>query len=450
MSTIDPSTLATQLATAYTQPTQSLLASQLTSAQAMSTALGKLQSALQTFDSALGTLSSKKSVLQYSATFSTSGIGTVSASASAQPGTYALFVEQLASAHQLAFNNLPTAPVASSGTLIVHQADGSSFNVDFTTADQDADGTLSQTEIARAINQAAGNGGKVNAMLVTVSGQTQLVVAAAATGASGQITLDTTGLAAGTLKTCLDSGTQLAAAQDAIVWLGAQGSGMKMQQASNTYTSIQGVSMTFTQAMQAGASPITLTVAADDSGTANNVRSFVDAYNTLNDVLDQLSSNGSADKQKAVLASDAGVRALRTRLATLIRQQVGGLRLMDFGVAADRNGKLSLDTAKLQKTLAAHPGGLDTVFGSTSITASSGVLGALDNYVKTWVNSTSGQIKLRKDSVQRMQDSITLRQARLEVQYSSAYQRYLRQFTQLQTLQSQMDQSTSMLAKLDS
>ena len=444
MATIDPTSLANQLAIAYTQPTQSMLDAKQKASQATTAALDKLQSALQAFTSAMSSMSVKKSVLQYSAVFSNTDIGTATTSATAQPGTYSLFVEQLASAHQVSFANLPTVPVGSSGTLTVQQINGSSFTVDFTGADSDNDGTLTQTEIARAINQAAGNEGKVNAMLVTVGGQTQLVLASATTGEGGQISLDTSGLAAGQLKDSLDNGTELTQARDAIVWLGGQGTGIQMKQASNTYTSIQGVSMTFTKAMNMGDPPVTLTVAADDNGTASNVQSFVDAYNALDKALDELTANGGEGKEKAALASDSGVRALRDKLGTLLRQQIDGLRLLDFGISAGRHGTLSLDQGKLQKKLAAQPDALDTLFGSNNLGASSGILGSLDGYVKTWVNSTNGQIKLRKDSAQKLQSDLATRQTRLDAQFSSAYQRYLRQFTQLQTLQSQMEQNTGM------
>lgn len=450
MADINPSSLATQLATAYIQPSQSLLTTQSKNADAVSSALTKLQSALQAFDSALIGLSGKKTLLQYSASFSTTGFATATTTAGAQAGTYSLFVEQLATAHQVAFQALPTAPAASAGSLTVSLASGTSFSVDFTGADSDADGTLSQTEIARAINQAPDNKGQVSAMLVSSGGTTQLVLTAASTGAGSQITLDTSAIGDAGLQAALSAGTDLVAAKDAIVWLGDQNTGLKVQQASNTVTAIPGVSLTLTQAMAPGATPLTLTVASDSSGTAANVRSFVDAYNALNKVLDELTDTSKVKDggQAAALTSDAGVRALRNRLNALIRQDVGGLQVVDFGISADRNGNLTLKESTLQKGLAAHPGGLDTLFGSTSITASSGVLGSLDRYLGLWLNSTSGQIKQRQDSVQRIQKSITTRQARLDDQYSKAYERYLKQFTQLQTLQSQMSDTSTMLAGL--
>ncbi|MBS1190280.1 MAG: fliD [Rhodocyclaceae bacterium] len=452
MTEINPTSVATQMATAAVQPLQTLLSTQSKTAQDTSSALTKLQSALRAFDSALLGLSGKKSLVQYSATFGATGFGTATASAGAQPGTYSLFVEQVATAHQVSYANLPTVPVpVQPASLLAIQVSGTSFNVDFGTADTDADGNLSQAEIARAINQASGNQGKVNAVIVTVSGQTQLMLSAGSTGASSAISLDTTNLSGG-LKTYFDTtpATTLAAPQDAIVWMGAQNTGVKLQQASNTFTAIPGVTMTFTQAQAAGAAPLTLTVAGDDSATAANVRGFVDAYNTLKKALDDLTNVGDAEKgaAAAAFATDAGVRTLRSRLNSLIRQNVGGLRIMDFGISADRDGNLSLDSAKLQKGLAAHPGGLDTVFGSASPTAKSGVLGSLDTYLDVWLNSGTGQIKRRQDSVQNRQKVINTRQTQLDQQYTNYYNRYLQQFSRLQSLQAQMSDTANMFANL--
>lgn len=448
---INPSTMASQLATAYTQNAQALLTTQTKAAQAKGTALTKLQSALSSFSTALSALSGKKSVEQRTATFSNTSVGTASASSTATAGTYSFFVEQIATTHQVAFEDLPAVPVVSGGPLTVNLADGTSFNVNLAAADQDSDGTLSQAEIARAINQAAGNGGMVTAGVVTVAGKTQLVISSGKSGAEGAVTLDASGLPAGDLKDALTAAPkQLVAAQDAIVWLGAQGSGVQMQQASNTFTAVDGVTMTFTQAQAPGATPVTLTVAGDDSGTAANVQGFVDAYNTLTKALDELTAAGNADSGTAAAAfsTDSGVRALRNKLSTLIRQDFGGLSLMDFGVKASRDGTLTVDSTKLQKAVAANPQGLDGLFGKTGLTTSSGLLGALNTYVDVWTDSSSGQIKKRQESVQTVQKALTTKQTKLDDQYSRLYERYLAQFTQLQTLQSQMSQNTGLLDSL--
>jgi len=460
MADINPSSIASQLATAFTQGMQTRLDTQSKSAMAVSTALGKLRSALQTFDSALTGLSGKKTLAQFSTTFSATGFGSATASAGAMPGTYSLFVEKIATAHQVAFQNVPTTPAAGAGKLTVNlnggvvanPTSGLSFEIDFATANTDGDTTLSPTEIARAINLAAGNAGKVSAMVITAGTDNQLVLTAADTGAASQITLDTANITDASLAAAFGAGVTKVTAQDAVVYVGGDAAtGLKQVQASNTFTNIPGVSMSFTQAQAAGSAPLSLTVAADNSGTAANVKTFVDAYNALTKALDPLTDAGNPGSGKAAgtFASDAGVRALRSRLNDLVHQQFGGVGMFDLGLSIDRDGVMSLkDEAKLQKTLAARPDALDNFFGKTSLTASSGVLGSLDKYLQGWLSSVNGQIKHRQDSVQSLQKTLTSRQDRLDKQYSMAYDRYLKQFTKLQELQSQMGQTSDMFASM--
>lgn len=450
MANIDPTSTATQLATAYTSAAQSLITSQTKTAQTTSTALTKLQSALSAFDSALSGLSgtAAKSLTQYSATLAGTAGATASASSTAQPGSYSLFVEQVATAHQVAFEDLPAVPVSLGGPLVVKLADGSNFTVDLTAADQDGNGTISQTEIARAINQAGDNQGRVTAMTMTSGGKTQLVLSAGQTGAANAITLDTSGLPPSTLATALATPKELTAARDAIVWLGDQGTGLKIQQASNSVTAITGVTLTLTKAQAAGDTPSTLTVAGDASGTAANVQKFVDAYNTLEKALGDLTANNADATKRAAFASDSGVLALRNRLTSTLRQSFGGLRLADFGVTADRSGALSVNSTKLASAVAANPSGLDALFGNTGLTTSSGALGAFHSVVTAWTDSASGQLKQRQDSLQTQQKALTARQTRLDDQYNKAYSRYLAQFTQLQNLQSSMSNTSGLFANL--
>lgn len=448
MAEINPASMASQLATAYTQSTQALLTSQVKAARNTSSALTRLQSALRSFDTALSTLSSKGGVQQMSATLSATGFASASASSTAQTGRYQLFVEQLASAHQVAFEDLPAVPVATGGPIHIQLADGSGFTVNLGAADTDNDGTLSQAEIARSINQASGNGGKVTAMILTVGGSAQLVLTSGQTGAAGAVSVDSTDLPVGALKTALGAATELTAARDAVAWLGSPGAGLRVQQPTNALNAIPGVSITLTQTMTPGTPPLTLDITRDDSATAGRVKEFIDAYNTLEKTLDELTRPGSADGSTAAgaFASDSSVRALRSHLNSLLRQDIGGLTLQRYGITADRYGQLSVDSSRLNAALANDPSGLDRVLGKTGLTNSSGVLGHMNQYLNGWLNSASGQIKRRQDNVQKVQKSLAERQTRLDTQYSAYYERYLAQFTRLQSLQSQMSQTTGLLS----
>lgn len=449
MADFDPVTTAQQLAMAYVQSAQSQITATKTAAQRTSSGLTSLKSALSTFESALASLSSNTSGLrQFSATLGTPDIATATTTSRAQAGTYSFHVEQLATAHQIVFEDLPATPVALGGPLLVQLADGSSINVNLVAADSDGDGSISQAEIARAINQAESNGGKVTASIVKVGSSTKLLLSAGATGADNAITLDTSGLPAGALKDALDGGQELVAARDAVVWLGGQG-GVEIRQASNTLTAIEGVSVTFSRAMTATEAPLTINVAGDNSATGDNVKKFVDAYNALKTSLDSLTRvSTDGNTSSGAFATDAGVRALRSKLNSMLREEFGGLTLVDLGIKAGRDGSLSLDRAKLEKTLTSKPSALDDLFGKASISAPTGLFGALDRYLDVWLKSGSGQIAGRQSTIEIQQKRLTERQTRLDAQYDNAYERYLKQFTQLQALQSQMSQTYGLFSTM--
>jgi flagellar hook-associated protein 2 len=448
--TYDPKTTATQLAQLYVQDRQQMLTAQTNSATATATALGKLSTAMSAFRSTLSTLSAQSSVLANKATFS-SDVGSASANASAAAGSYSFYVEQLATAGQVSYGGISDTTAASAGNLTVTLADGSNFLVTLSAADKNLDGTLTAKEIAAAINVEATNNARVTASTLTVGGATTLVLTSTKTGAANAVSLDTSGITDPGLKSELDNNaTTLQTAQDAIVWIGPQGTGTKVQQASNTFTLVDDVSMTFTHAQAVGAAPVTLTVGNDSAATTANVQSFVDSWNKVIGTLKDLTDNGDAasGKAPAVFASDAGIQALRNRMQSLLRQASGGLTLVNFGITAQRDGTLALDNGRLGKALAANPGALDSIFGKASLGSPTGVLGKLDTLMNTWTSSGTGQIAARRDGNSKLQAALAVRQTVLDAQYDTSYKRYLAQFTQLQSLQSQMSNNTGLFDAL--
>lgn len=460
--TYDPIQTATKLATDLVADRKAILALQTSNATATSNALTKLKSAMSAFEGSLATMTAKKTLISNTATLS-GGVGTASASAGAVGGSYSFYVERLATAGQVAYGGLSDIDAASAGGLTVTLADGTSFTVTLANADKQPDGKLTAKEIAAAINSAADNKSSVTASTMTIDGKQTLILTSNATGKGGEITLSASGFNgadadAVELEAALSNDSAkmqvMVAAQDALIWVGAKPTngdpGISIEQSSNTFSVVDDVKMTFTKAQASGESPITLTVAADNSGTNANVQGFVDAFNKLNTVLNDLANPGDPAKGVAagILATDSGVAMLRGQMSQLLRQKVGTNSLTLLGITAQRDGSLGLNTARLTKAIANDPQALDSVFGSASLTTPSGVMGDLDKLMNLWTSSTNGQLKTRNASVDRLQQSLTNRQAVLDSQYDSAYTRYLGQFTRLKTLQTQMESNTSLFDAL--
>jgi len=449
--TYDPIPTATSLADKYIAARQQILDTQSASATAAEKGLTELNSALTAFQNSLATLTGlNKTLYAQAATFSDTTIGSASATSTAAAGTYSFFVEKLAAASQVSYAGLP-AVANVSGKISIEMDGTAAFEVDFGAASR----SLTPRELAAAINGADGNGGKITASVVsTGNGKSELVLTARDTGEASEITLDLTDLddldASADLSTALDPSRARTVVQaaDAVIHVGGEG-GTAITQASNTFTAIEGVKMTFTKAQASGAAPVTLSVGPDDKNTTANVQGFVDAFNKLKTALNKLTAAGDPSKGVGggAFAHDAGIRSLNDRLNALLRP-ANGDSLATFGIIATRSGTLELNTERLLSQLALKPEGLDALIGAASATASTGIAGALDSYIKGWSNSVDGQIKQRREQNSNVQLRLSDRQAALDLQHEAAYQRYLRQFTQLQTMQGVMNQNVSLFDAL--
>ncbi|MTV36588.1 flagellar filament capping protein FliD [Duganella radicis] len=461
--TYDPKTTAENLANAYVAGTKAILDSRSTKATATTSALTTLGSALSAFQSTLTSLtSSTKTVTATAATFSNTAVASATASSKAVAGTYSFYVEQLATSGQVSYN-VNDSVATNAGAMNVVLADGSNFQVDLANADSNMDGVLSAKEVAAAINSAASNSSRVTASTMTVNGQTKLVLTSAKTGADNAVaSIDVSGLSDSNLQADLSAQSTLVTAKDAIVWVGEQNTGTKVQQASNTFKVVDDVEFTVTQAQSAGAAPVTLTVAPDNSGTASNIQTFITAYNSLLSTINTLTAAGDhsvvepADPTgqptptaaDAAFHNDSGVMALRDRLNALLRGATGGVSLINFGITAAKDGTLALDTTRLNKAVAANPGKIDSLFGRAGTGVDSGVLGAMNKLTTAWTSSTNGYIGSRRDAVTKAQADIAERQVTLKNQFDNAYNRYLAQFTTLQKLQSSMTSTSNMFTAM--
>jgi flagellar hook-associated protein 2 len=447
----DPASTATSLATAYVSGQQDLLTTQTKNNKTAIGALASLKSALLSYQTSLASLGGTKSMLSNTASFSATGYGSASAGPTAAPGNYSFFVDSVAAASQQSYGI--GAGLHDGGSLIVNVG-VTPIVVSLTGADTDANGTLSAKELAAAINAAPANGDKARASVVTINGAAKLVITATQTGLSSAITLDASDPALDpALAAALNSPTELVAAKDAVIYFGGGvggAGGVKIEQASNTFAVVDQVSMTFTKAQAPTDAPLTLTVGSDTSATTANVQSFVDAYNKLKTVLDGLTSVGDPQNGVAAgaFANDGALNVLRNRLLDSIRTAVPGVSatLASYGITSARNGLLTLDSSRLQSTLALNPTGLDALIGKVGTAAS--VAGKLNTAVDTWSNSATGQLSARQLTATRLGAALEVRQANIDTQFNSAYKRYLAQFTQLQKLQNQMDSTANMFTAM--
>ncbi|WP_275722522.1 flagellar filament capping protein FliD [Vibrio furnissii] len=443
MSSLDPITMATQLATYDVQSFQQRYQTQSTQYQSQLTALGKVETALRAFRTAITEMnSSTSSIVKNSATVSQEGYFSATADANALAGSYQVFVEQVATAHQVSASmpaNLDaTTQVPTTGTLDF-TINGETMTLDLSTLDSDGDGVATMADLVSAINNDSNNPG-VNATLVRSNGQTYFMLSSTETGVANSVNVAVSGTGQTWFEDALTNLNEISAPQDAVIWLGAQGTGLQLTNSSNTFAGvINGVDLTVTKAQTSGEAPLSLSVGADQEGTKEQMNKIIEAYNSLMKTIDTYTSIGGEDSQRGVLASDPTIRSIESQLKTLVRGEFEGMRLSDLGIEISRDGTMKIDADKFEDAQTTNTAALESFFNGDG-----NLLDSLDSLLDPYLQFSNGLFKSRKDALQQNISRIEDKQTALERKYDMAYDRYLKQFTQMNQLITKMNQTMSM------
>lgn len=443
MSSLDPITMATQLATYDVQPFQQRLNTQSSQYQSQLTALGKVETALRAFRTAITEMnSSTSSIVKNSATVSQEGYFSATADANALAGSYQVFVEQVATAHQVSASmpaNLDsTTQVPTTGTMDF-TINGTTMTLDLSTLDSDGDGIATVADLVSAINNDSNNPG-VNATLVRSNGQTYFMLSSTETGVANSVNVSVSGTGQTWFEDAFTNLNEISAPQDAVIWLGTQGTGLQLTNSSNTFEGvINGVDLTVTKAQTSGEAPLSLSVGADQEGTKEQMNKIIEAYNSLMKTIDSYTSIGGEDSQRGVLASDPTIRSIESQLKTLVRGEFEGMRLSDLGIEISRDGTMKIDADKFEEAQTTNTAALESFFNGDG-----NLLDSLDSLLDPYLQFSNGLFKSRKDALQQNISRIGDKQTALERKYDMAYDRYLKQFTQMNQLITKMNQTMSM------
>jgi len=411
--------MSTQLATYEVQSSLDRLNRNESNYKTQRDALSKLRTSLTTFKSAAsGLKTGSATMLVNSATLSQEGYVTANVGTKAQAGSYQFYVEQLASKQQIAVQGLVDGNL--SGTLTLK---GQAFELG---------GYATLDEAAKAINATADLG--VQATLVRSNGEVSLVLTSAESGTANAFAHSLTGSAATT--------TTLSTAADARIRMGGSfgDGGIELTSSSNTFDNvIDGVSLSVNKVHTATDSALTLTVDQDKSATKGKAQSFVDAFNALMTSFDSLTASGSDSSARGALAGDSSVRAIESRLNALLRTDFGGNSLINFGISADRNGKLTIDNARFEAAVAKNPEGFEALF-----TGKDNLLDSIDKTVASYTSNTNGMLKNRMDTLDLNLRRIDEQFENLQQQYDTYYSRYLKQYTSMMQTMQNMEQTFGM------
>ncbi|MES3499507.1 flagellar filament capping protein FliD [Citrobacter portucalensis] len=424
----------------YTSPIQKLaqkfayadIATQATNLQneqaeldAESNGLDSLSTALTDFQTAIDALNSDTDgPLTFSAT-SNNESNTVSANSQAQAGTYSFYVTKLAQAQQSTFS-MSDDSFEASGTFVLTMGDGTTMDIDLKAADDngDGDGFIDASELVDAINDSDDNPG-VSAALVKTDGTTTIMLTSDTTGEQSAFTLSVEGNTA--LSDAMTGSEQeITTAEDAEIHLGSQ-TGPEITSSSNTFDDvIPGVTMTFSEVSDPDdpSDLTTFTIAEDSSGSQEKVQTFVDAYNTLIDTIDSLTSYGDDDTAAGVFAGDVGMQSLANQMDDIAHASYGGVSIVDYGITLDSDGHLQIDSTQFEEEMEENPDGLTSIFvGDDSMVAQ------MDDLMDSYLDSSNGIIAMRQQNITDQQDKISDEGDQLTQTYNTNYDRYVEEYT---------------------
>lgn len=397
-------------------------------------AIGSLKSELAKFQDALKKLQSGDALNQRKVSTGDSQYVTVTADKSAKAGSYSIKVEQLAVSHKVAGTNVADRTLGVGEGTLDFGINGSSFSVPVLATD-------SLDEIAKKVNSASGNE-SVTATVITSDAGSRIVFSSDKSGEDNQITItanDTfgTGLSdmfgAGNLSTLQD-------AKNAIIYIDDQ----KVTSQSNEIKgAITGVTMNLTSADVSKTT--TLKIEQDNDAVKDNVKAFVEAFNSLNASIDKMSAYDKDKKTASALQGDSMIRSIESQLRNMISERVttdsGNVALYDIGIKTDKYGKLSIDETKLDKVINEDMSGVEQLFA----TKDTGLANRLDNLSNNYVKS-DGLIAGRQNSYTSQQKRLDEQREAFSLKMEQLTARLTKQFNAMDLVVGQLNQQSSGLA----
>ncbi len=442
---IDLSSLLSKLVAAESAPI-TLLDARQTSFKNQLSAMGRIQSAVQTLADAAEAIATESGFKGFSASVADSDYASASATGYAAPGTFSLRVEQLAQANKLLSS---VAPSVSAGTLTLELGDisGGSFVAKSGSSPVVVNFTGSTIEELRAAINDADAG--VTATIINGASGKQLLLTSDETGVENTLRITGGGGLSGlTYDPIAPSAafTEKSAAQNAEALL----DGVLVSSSSNTLSEVMtGVSLTLTKAHD----PLdtndatTLTIGSDADGMSERVQAFVTAWNDLNTLSKSLTKYDTTTQTGSVLTGDGTVSSVNNKLREVLFSSPSGIStafptLADLGISLQADGSLELDESEFATAIATNLSGV-----SATVT---GFAAAFQTTAEALLD-TEGTISVRQASLDTLIDNLDTRREELERRVAAIEARYSKQFTALDKLMSQLQvQSTYLTQQLAS
>ncbi|SDK93214.1 flagellar hook-associated protein 2 [Modicisalibacter muralis] len=420
------------------------IVSQQKSYEAKISAFGKLESALDAFKEAAAKLASVDGFQAVSSTVSGESF-TVSSGTDAVPGRYEIEITQLARAQSLASNGVADqeAQLGAGNLTITVGTGGEAQTLDIAIADEDS----SLEAIRDAIN--AENGGVTASIINDGSGTPyRLVLTSDKTGEASTMTVNATGnTQLSDLLTHNADGTgtmtETVTAQNAELTV----NGIDIVSESNRVEgALQDVTLNLNELTETG-SPEILTVSRDTEQISDDIKAFVDTYNSLQKTMDELTAFNGPDAASGVLLGNNTMSSVESQLRAVMGGSVqeGSLNMLsEIGVELTLDGTLELDEERLEELVNDDLDSLSAFFSGGA--EGEGLADRLDTTL-TGMLEEGGLLSTTTSGLETTIESLDERYARVEESIGVTVERYRVQFAEMDMLVAQMNSTMSYLSQ---
>lgn len=437
---LDIASLVSQIVAAERAPTQTRLDRREADALSKLSALGSIKGAVSGFSSALDPLKQLDTFQGRSVSTGNEEVFSASATVAATVGRYSVEVQSLASANKLRSDPVvDPATAIGTGTLTISSA-GESFAVDI------ASPANTLADIAAAINEADGNTSVLATVVNSIDGA-HLVLTSAKKGADSAITVVAAGGDGGLNSLVYDPDnaitnlTEVTAAADGVLFI----DGLEVSADDNVVSgAIDGVTINLLSAEPG--STYDLVIDYDVAAARSQIEGFVAGYNNLLGALADQSSFDAETFQAGPLFGESALRDLRSD----VRSAAGGFldtdsqlfnSLSAIGVTTNLDGTLSIDDATLTSALNENFDEVGRLFAGEN-----GFATQLDGIVGQYLEPT-GRLETRTDVLELLVDDITEQREALDERMIAVEARLRAQFTALDSLVGQLNQTSSFLGQ---
>lgn len=403
--------------------------------------LSSMMTALGDLGTKLATPSSFQAVKGSSSTPTAVGITVATGTA---PSSMSVEVQQLARAQSTASLAVPRDAAMGTGSLRITLGDWSSGS--FVAGEAAAvdieilEGEDTLTQIAAKIN--AANGGVTATVLRDASGE-RLLMRSRETGEAMGFEMQVTdadgdpaaGLSRLAVQGGVASGVQITHGANALATI----NGIAIESASNTFADgIPGVTLQFSQITTA---PVEIAVTLDKEAMTKTIQSFVDAYNSLNDMLTSVTGYNPDTKVAGSLQGDSTAVGLQNALRGMMRSFTPGgefTTLADIGIEIKSGGKMSINSTKLSTALD-NPTAVQNLFNADHIDPTAQGFGEKLKTFAEGFSGASGTLTSRTESLREAVKRNTKEQDKVNERATRAEARYLKQYNAMDAMVGQLN-----------